>query len=230
PAPFLVGRLPLLISMAPAPAAPGDLVIVTGRGFDGRPTANDVRVGGARALVVSATGSELKIVVPRLPAGSSPVEVHGPGRGNVATATLAVSGLPDPIDFHFVAEPYEDVPGHDHALLATGLGPAFVLSGTPGKPAAVRAFDAEHRLNEAAAPLKASIDADVRARNLDSSPTLVLLGRDVPLLDVTPEDAAGYDEDWTALKGRGGAVTPARLATWWEAVARDLVLLLARSE
>src|SRR5262249_47977909 len=143
---------------------------------------------------------------------------------------LAVSGLADPIDFHFVAEPYEDVPGHDHALLATGLGPAFVLSGTPGKPAAVRAFDAEHRLNEAAAPLKASIDADVRARNLDSSPTLVLLGRDVPLLDVTPEDAAGYDEDWTALKGRGGAVTPARLATWWEAVARDLVLLLARSE
>jgi hypothetical protein len=49
-------------------------------------------------------------------------------------------------------------------------------------------------------------------------------------MDVTPEDAAGYDEDWTGLKGRGGAVTPARLATWWEAVARDLVLLLVRGE
>jgi len=230
PAPFLVGRLPLLLSLTPTPAAPGDLVIVGGRGFDAKPAANDVRVGGTRALVVSASGSELKIVVPRVAAGSSPVEVRVAGTENVATSTLAVSGLPDPIDFHFVAEPYEDAPGHDHAVIATGLGPAFVLSGTPGKPAAVRAFEVEHRLNEAAGPLKASIDADVRARGLDGNPMLVLLGRDAPLVDVTPEDAAGYDEDWTGAKGRGGAVTPARLATWWEAVARDLVLLLVRGE
>ncbi|PYQ54267.1 MAG: hypothetical protein DMF78_06570 [Acidobacteria bacterium] len=230
PAPFLVGRLPLLLSLTPAPAAPGDLVVVAGRGFDARPAANDVRVSGTRALVVSASGSELKIVVPRVAPGSSPMEVRVAGTENVATSTLAVSGAPDPIDFHFVAEPYEDAPGHDHAVMGTGLGPAFVLSGTPGKPAAVRAFEAEHRLNEAAGPLKASIDADVRARGLDGNPMLVLLGRDVPLLDVTPEDAAGYEEDWTGAKGRGGAVTPARLATWWEAVARDLVLLLVRGE
>jgi hypothetical protein len=230
PAPFLVGRLPLLLSLTPPAAAPGDLVVVAGRGFDIKPGANDVRVGGTRALVVSASGSELKVVLPRVAAGSLPVEVRVAGTANVATTTIAVSAGPDPIDFHFVAEPYEDAPGHDHALLATGLGPAFVLSGTPGKPAAVRAFETERRFNEAAGPLKASIDADIRARGLDGNPMLVLLGRDVPLLDVTAEDAAGYDEDWTGLKGRGGPVTPVRLATWWEAVARDLVLLLARSE
>src|SRR4029078_5640834 len=30
--------------------------------------------------------------------------------------------------------------------------------------------------------------------------------------------------------GRGGPISPARVAVWWEAVARDLVLLLVRGE
>ena len=44
PAPFVLGRLPLVISVSPASAAPGDLVTVAGRGFDVKPIANDVRV------------------------------------------------------------------------------------------------------------------------------------------------------------------------------------------
>jgi hypothetical protein len=47
---------------------------------------------------------------------------------------------------------------------------------------------------------------------------------------VTSEDAAAYEEDWTGLRGRGGPVTPARLARWWEAVGRDIVLLTVRGE
>jgi hypothetical protein len=55
-------------------------------------------------------------------------------------------------------------------------------------------------------------------------------GSDTPLLEVTLDDAAAYEEDWTGLKGRGGPISPARVAVWWEAVARDLVLLLVRGE
>ena len=47
---------------------------------------------------------------------------------------------------------------------------------------------------------------------------------------MTEEDAAAYNEDWSGLRGRGGPVTRARLARWWEALGRDLVLLTVRGE
>jgi FHA domain-containing protein/IPT/TIG domain-containing protein len=229
-APFVLGRLPLVVSVSPASAAPGDLVTVAGRGFDARLPANDVRVGGARALVTAASGSELKVVVPRATPGETTVDVRVPGVEHVGQARLVVAALPDPIDFRFVAEPFEDAPGHEHAVLATGLGPAFVLSASGGRSAAVRAFEAERRLNEAGASLKGTVDGDVRAKGLDGSPSLVVAGKDTPLLEVTLDDAAAYEEDWTGLKGRGGPISPARVAVWWEAIARDLVLLLLRGE
>jgi hypothetical protein len=230
PAPFVLGRLPLVLSISPASAAPGDLVTVAGRGFDVKPLANDVRVGGTRALVTAASGSELKVVVPRAAPGEATVDVRLPGVEHVGQARLAIAAGSDPIDFHFVAEPFEDTPGHEHAVLATGLGPAFVLSASGGRSAAQRAFEAERRLNEAGAALKGTVDGDVRARGLDGSPSLVIAGTDTPLLEVTLDDAAGYEEDWTGLKGRGGPISPARVAVWWEAVARDLVLLLVRGD
>ena len=231
PAPFVLGRLPLVISVSPASAAPGDLVTVAGRGFDIKPLANDVRVGGTRALVTASSGAELKVVVPRASPGETTVDVRVPGVEHVGQARLAVTAGPDPIDFRFAAEPFEDTPGHDHALLSTGLGPAFVLSASGGKSAAERAYEAERRLNEAGAAWKGgAVDADVRARGLDGSPSLVVAGQDAPLLEVTLDDAAAYEEDWTGLKGRGGPISPARVAVWWEAVARDLVLLLVRGE
>lgn len=230
PAPFVIGRLPLLLSVAPASAAPGDLLTLTGRGFDIKPLANDVRIAGTRALVTSASGGELKVVVPRAAAGDAVVEIRVPGVENVGQSKVTVAAGPDPIDFRFVAEPFEDAAGHDHALLATGLGPAFVLSASGGRSAAERAFEAARRLSEAGAALKGAADGGIRARGLDGSPSLVVAGRDTPLLEVTLDDAAAYEEDWTGLKGRGGPVSPARVAVWWEAVARDLVLLLVRGD
>jgi hypothetical protein len=230
PAPFVLGRLPLVISVSPASAAPGDLVTVAGRGFAVKPLANDVRVGETRALVTTASASELKVVVPRAAPGETSIEVRVPGVENVGQGRLAVAALSDPIDFRFVAEPFEDTPGHEHAVLATGLGPAFVLGASGGRSAAERAFEAERRLNDAGASLKGTVDGDVRARGLDGSPSLVVAGTDSPLVEVTLDDAAGYEEDWTGLKGRGGPISPARVAVWWEAIARDLVLLLLRGD
>ena len=230
PAPFVVGRLPLVLSVAPPSAAPGDLVTVAGRGFDVKPSANDVRMGGTRALVAAASGSELKVIVPRAAPGETTVDVRLPGVEHVGQSRLVVAAAPDPIDLRFVAEPFEDTPGHEHAVLTTGLGPAFVLSASGGRSVGERALEAERRLNEAGAALKGTVDGDVRARGLDGSPSLVVAGRDTPLLDVTIDDAAGYEEDWTGLKDRAGPISPARVAVWWEAVARDLVLLLVRGD
>jgi hypothetical protein len=129
------------------------------------------------------------------------------------------------VEWRFVAEPFEDAAGHAHALLSTALGPAFVLSAAGGRSAAERAAEAAQRLNQAAGPLRASLDADFRARGA----VVQLLPRETTVLEAAPEDAAGYAENWTA-GARGGSVTPERLAQWWTAVARDLVLLLLRNQ
>jgi hypothetical protein len=232
PAPFIVGHLPVVSAVSPASAAPGDVVSVSGRGFHADPLANDVRVDGVPALVASASGDALRVVMPRIGPGgvSRALEVRVPGSENVGQTILQVAAPADPVEFHFVAEPFVAVPGRPHAILATGLGPAFVLAASGGQTAASRAVDAAARLNGAASALRTTLGLNVEARGLESSPTLGLAGHPEALLEVTAEDAAAYDEDWTGLRGRGGPVTRARLARWWEAVGRDIVLLTVRGE
>jgi hypothetical protein len=158
------------------------------------------------------------------------VEVKVEGLDNVAQSSLTVAPPLDPVDFNFAADPFVDAAGHLHAVLTTGLGPAFVLSDSGGRSAAQRAFDAARRLNAAAIPLRASRGEDLEVRGVDADPVIVLMGKSDPIIEVTEEDAAAYNEDWTRLGGRGGPVSRGRLALWWGAVARDLVLMLVRGE
>jgi hypothetical protein len=232
PAPFIVGHLPVVSSVSPATASPGEIVDVAGRGFQADLLRNDVRVGGVPALVLSGTGDAMKVVVPRVGPGDPArvLEVRVPGSDSVGQATLQVAAPADPVEFHFVPEPFAAVPGRGHAVLSTGLGPAFVLAAAGGKSAAARAVEAAGRLNAAAQPLRTTVGLTIEARGLDSSPVIGLAGRPEPLLEVAEEDAAAYNEDWTGLHGRGGPVTRGRLARWWEALGRDLVLLTVRGE
>jgi hypothetical protein len=232
PAPFILGRLPLVLSLEPRTAGAGDIVTIQGRGFTRDPSRDVVRVGGTRAAVGTSTEEELKFVVPFLeaPAGEVPVELRIAGLDNVGQSTLTLPGPADPVDLRFSAEPFEDEAGHLHALVTTALGPAFVLSTARGRSPVERAFDAQRRLNEAAAALKASRDVDIEVRSADGAYGLFLSGKNDALVEARPEDAAAYNEDWTKLRGKGGPVTPGRLASWWSAVLRDLVLLLARGE
>jgi hypothetical protein len=232
PVPFIVGHLPVVSGVSPASAAPGDVVEVSGRGFQDDPLRNDVRVGGVPTLVLGAAGDALKVVVPRVGPGdpSRTLEVRVPGSEAVGQAALQVPPPADPVEFRFVAEPFTAVPGRPHAVLSTGLGPAFVLAGAGGRTAAARAVETASRLNAAAETLRNTVGLNLEARGLDASPVLALAGRSEVLLQVTAEDAAAYGEDWTGLRGRGGPVTPARLARWWEALGRDIVLLTVRGE
>jgi hypothetical protein len=232
PAPFIVGRLPLVTGTTPAKAAPGDVVEVSGRGFQDDPLRNDVRIGGVPALTLESRGDALRVVVPRLGPGevSRVLEVRVPGSEAVGQATLEVEPRPDPVPFRFVAEPFTAGAGRPHAVLATGLGPAFVLAAAGGRTGAARAVEAAGRLNAAGEALRTTVGLNLEARGFDGTPVLALPGRSDVLIEVTPEDAAAYNEDWSGLKGRGGPVTPARLARWWEGVGRDLVLLTVRGE
>ncbi|MGE5125387.1 MAG: IPT/TIG domain-containing protein [Betaproteobacteria bacterium] len=230
-APFVVGHLPLVTAVSPPSAGPGDVVQVSGLGFASNPELDEVRVAGVPALVVSAAPDSLKLVVPQVGPGDPArvLEVRVQGTANVGQGTLQVPPPADPVEARFVAEPFVAA-SRRHALLATGVGPAFVLAAAGGRSAAERALEAENRLNAAVPLLRSTAGLTIEARGLDASPVLGLSGRPEVLLDVTEEDAAAYNEDWTGLKGRGGRVTPGRLARWWEAVARDLVLLTIRGE
>jgi FHA domain/IPT/TIG domain len=232
PAPFILGHLPVLSALNPPSAVPGDVVSVSGRGFDASAARNDVRVGGVPALVIAASADSLQLVVPRLGPGEGTrtVELRVPGSSNVGQAELQLKALPDPVDFRFIAEPFTPSAGRSHALLATGLGPAFVLAASGGRSAAERAALAAERLNAAAQPLRTTLGLTLEARGLDSSPTLGLVGQPEPLVEISEEDAAAYNEDWTGLRGRGGPVTRARLARWWEALGRDIVLITVRGQ
>jgi hypothetical protein len=231
-APFIVGHLPVLSGLNPASATSGEIVSVSGRGFDSIPLRNDVRIGGVPALVVASSNESLQLIVPRLGPGepARAVELRVPGTSNVGQATLQFRPPADPVEFRFVAEPFMPGPGRAHALLATGLGPAFVLASAGGRTAAERAAVAADRLNAAAQALRTTLGLTLEARGLESNPVIGLAGSSEPLLEVAEEDAAAYNEDWTGLRGRGGPVTRARLARWWEAVGRDLVLMTVRGQ
>lgn len=230
-APFLLGRLPLITGVQPASAASGDVVTLAGRGFYWKAAENVLRVDGVRAFVVSAAGGELKFVVPWIPhSGPVPLTLEVPDSQNKGSATLEVSAAADPVDFRFAVEPVEVTPPCNCAAVSTPLGPAFVLAAAGNRSAADRALEAARRLNEAAIPIKASRDATFEIRNVETRPILAVSGRPDTVLEVADEDAAAYNEDWTRLGGRGGPVTPGRLAVWWQAVAKDLVLLLVRGE
>ena len=229
-APFLIGRLPLVTSVEPAEVTPGDVVTVSGRGFRRTAAENDVRIGGALSLVVSAFDTELKVVVPRPATGAPTLELRVPGSEQVGQAGLKVAPPPEVVELRFVAGPFDAVPGRPYAVISTGLGPAFVLAASGGRSAADRALEAQRRLNEAATVLKATRGLGFEVRDLATRPVVGLIGRPEVVLEVAEEDAAAYNEDWTRLRGRGGPVTPARLARWWEAVANDLALLLVRGE
>jgi hypothetical protein len=230
-APFFVGRIPLLQKVDPENAVPGDLVVVSGRGFKRDPASNAATLGGARALVISAADSELRLVAPFTALGAQGgLQLRVAGSDNVAQAAVAVLPSSDVVDFRFAAQVLEVAPGKEQVVLATGLGPAFVIAAAGGKTAAERGYEVQQRLNQAGTLLKASRDADIELRDADTAPVLALVGKPETLLEITDEDAAAYNEDWTGLKGRGGAVSRARLGRWWEAVAKDLVLMLVRGQ
>jgi FHA domain/IPT/TIG domain len=228
--PFYVGHIPLVTKAEPSSVSPGEVVTLSGRGFRREPSQNTVQIGGVRALVVSAFDSEIKVIVPRVPPGSRTLEVRVPSSVAPAQVPLVVGGAPGALEFHFVAEPFDAMPGRDHAVLATALGPAFVLASSGGRPAAERALETSRRLNQAAESLKASPELTFDLRDAGSKPSLGLVGRPELMIEVTEEDAGAYGEDWTGLHGRGGPVTASRLGLWWEAVAKDLVLLLVRGQ
>ena len=228
PASLVLGRLPVVTSVEPRSASMGEVVTVRGRGLRSSPTEHTALIGGAPALVVGAADGRIEIMVPaQAPVGEETLELRVRGYANPALTTLMISPATDPIALRFVAEPLSEG-GRTRAAVGTALGPVFVLAYSGGRSAAERAAEAVRRLNGATAVLRDQADAALELRLGGPSALIGVAGSREPLLEVTNEDAQAYAS--TVARGRATAVTRTRLANWWLAELRDIVLLLGRGE
>jgi len=227
PVKLILGRLPLVAEVVPASGRAGDRVTLKGRGFDADPAGNLVSFGNDRAMVLSASANELTVVAP---ASSTPgSQVEGPvvvrARGRTSSAGRSFTILrPSAAAFtpRYFPAFVSDHPSHDHAFVATELGPAFLLSGKADASSTVE------RAAKTCTALNALVEsAGTSARVEARGPSVALVGGDV-LLTATVQDAAGYAEGWGTDASRA-RTSPQALAGFWTAMLRDhLTLFIER--
>jgi hypothetical protein len=222
-----LGRLPLVLELAPARGTVGDRVVIKGRGFLPDPLANTVTFAGQAALVLSASASELAVVVPAppagVPAGELPVVVAAGGRTSAGTVPYVVQrGATSGFVPRFFAAPVNEAPGPGLAFVSTELGPVLLLGGPADAPStAERAVRTSAALNALVAGAASKPPAfELRER---PQPAVGVVGDVRPLLVPTAEDATAYSRNWESGRGSGRRVSPLALARHWAALLQDYV-------
>jgi len=222
-----LGRLPLVVEVTPSRGAIGDRVVVKGRGFLPEPLGNTVTFAGQPALVLSASATDLAVVVPApppgLPAGDLPVVVTVGGRASTGSAAYLVqrattSGFVP----RFFAAPVQEAPGQGLAFVSTDLGPVLLLGGPADAPStAERAVLTASALNALVAGAASKPPAfELRER---PQPAVGVIGDVRPFLVPTPEDAAAYSRNWETGRGSGRRASQAAVARHWAALLQDYV-------
>jgi pSer/pThr/pTyr-binding forkhead associated (FHA) protein len=223
PLDLILGRLPLVLKITPPSGSTGDQVVLTGRGFDPQPAANAVTFGGAPALVLTASPTELTVVAPApktvgLP--ETPVIVSTGGRTSASdhnfsmTRSATSSFVP-----RFFAAPVTEYPGEDLAFVSTEIGPVLLLGGAEaGRSAATRAAEISSQLDQLVARARTRrVSFELRGR----PEAVAVAGETGSLLAATAEDAAAYARDWGGGGRRGPRLTPAAITRYWRAILED---------
>ncbi|GAB3801623.1 hypothetical protein GCM10028819_29240 [Spirosoma humi] len=110
-----------ITAISPATAPVGSTVVITGTNFSTDPTSNTVSIGGVTATVVSASSTQLVVVVPA-GAASGPVSVTASGQTAQSQATFTVA-IP-------AAKPVKEVQGTLFANLTWTKDTVYQLRGT----------------------------------------------------------------------------------------------------
>jgi hypothetical protein len=229
-----IGRLPLLQGLSPETGPVGETVVIKGRGFAAESRRNTVTIAGQPALVLGASPTELKVVVPPPPPGEMatelPIVVTSAGRTSSGGRTFQLTrGATSGFLPRFFGAPVTDYPNEDLAFVSTEIGPVLLLAGHAGGPsAAERAMAAAEALNAvvAGAPDRPAA-FELRDR---PEPSVALAGAPRPLLVVTAEDVAAYSKPWETGKGPGRRISASALARHWTALLRDYLGLFLMRE
>lgn len=222
PATLLVGKLPLVLEVAPARGLPGDRVTLKGRGFDAAPGGSAAWFGGKPALVLAASERELQVVVPGAGQLTGPSEVNVSVRALGSTSSLPVSfSVTRPSTAVFVPRFFaEPGPDPETVFVSSDLGPFLRLRGkADAQSAAERAARAAVALNgllEQA--LRGPVTLELREK---PQPGVSTAGAAQLLVAAMPEDGMAYE---------GAHPTPRALARYWTALLQDYTALFAQKQ
>jgi hypothetical protein len=218
PLELLLGRLPYVEEVMPGRARVGDRVTVKGRGFD--PAQSVVTIGGAPALVVKSSATELAVAVPDVGGGGGTVQATVVVQAKGASSEPAPFSLERPSSTNYVPRFFAAGTGdRDTAFVSVELGPVMLLAADGGKSAGERALDAVGVLNGALQARGAeSLRFEVRGEAVG------IPGQAAVVVRATSADAAAYARE--AVTGmRGQRVGAPGLAAHWAALLQDLVTL-----
>jgi hypothetical protein len=219
---LLIGKLPVILEVAPARGDSGDRIVLRGRGFAAAPEADKVTFAGVPALVLSAAAGELQVAAPLAPgATEAEVVVEASGHPTTNRAVFTYTHL-STLSFRprFVAADAGST--RAQAVVASELGPLLLLS-SKGEAKSV-----QDRAVTAAAALNAAFDASAAGFEARAD-SVGVTGRPEVLLKATVEDAAGY-EGPPGVSVRNPVPTPAALAAHWAALLSDYAALFVEGQ
>jgi hypothetical protein len=230
--PLLLGRLPLVVDVAPAFGAIGQRVTIKGRGFDPVATGNKVTIGGTPALVLAAGPNELQVAAPSAPTTGSqdtlPVIVEARGATSSGRSTFA---LAHPLSGNarmrfFPALAPQGAPDR-YVFVSTEIGPVLLLT---GKADAGSTAERADRVATALTALMGSavsrpVSLEVREA---PAPAVAVTGGPV-VVSATPDDVEGYAQAWDP-GARPTRSTPRQIAGYWAALLQDYVTLFGQGQ
>jgi hypothetical protein len=228
PVDLFLGRLPLVSEIAPRTGVPGDPVVVKGRGFDPSPAGNRVSFGDDPALVVSATPSELAVIIPAPKSSLNRVDaaVVVKRGGASSSSDSVIFNITRPAagtyKLRFFGAAVEGDTTGEQAFVSTELGPVLLLSGRGGQPSVgARATAVAGALN---ALVGQSPRFEVRAGY-----AIGAVGRLDPVVVAMPVDAVAYGKPFDpVMEGQAAQSTASVVAGFWVALLQDTFTLLEK--
>ncbi len=225
PMALLIGRLPLVSGAEPKSGQAGDRVVVSGRGFDPSPWANDVLFSGQPALVLTATPTQLTVVAPVPPKGegtlNAEINVKAGGKLSTTSAPFVLTRASSSIFIpRFYAAPVTEYPAEDLAFVATEMGPLLIL-GEKGDASST----AERAVRLATALNALVVEAGTSPPSFElrdkPTPSVAVVGQPTILAAVGSLDAAAYTKPWEAGSKKVRRASPRSVAAHWTALLQD---------
>jgi hypothetical protein len=230
--PLILGRLPLVVEVAPSFGAIGQRVTIKGRGFDPVATGNRVTIGGTPALVLVAGPNELQVAAPAAPTTGSqetlPVVVEARGATSSGRSTFALAHpLSGNARMRFFPAPAPQGAPDRYAFVSTEIGPVLLLTGKADASTTAERADrvatALNALMESA--LSRPVSLEVREA---PAPAVAIAGGPV-VVSATPDDVEGYAQAWDP-GARPTRSTPRQIAGYWAALLQDYVTLFGQGQ
>jgi FHA domain/IPT/TIG domain len=225
PMELLIGRLPLVSGAEPKSGQAGERVVVSGRGFDPTPQANEVRFSGQPALVLAATPTALTVMAPVTPKGegtlNAEIKVRTGGKESTSSAPFVMTRASSSVFVpRFYAAPVTEYPAEDLAFVASEIGPLLVLGEKGDAPStaerAARLATALNTLVVEAGNAPPSFELREKPR-----PSVALVGKPEVLVTVGSGDAAAYTKPWEAGSKKLRRASPRSVAAHWTALLQD---------